>query len=49
MSINFPTSLDTLSNPIGTDKVNNAVAGLKHSTQHSNGIVTGKQIGRAHV
>lgn len=36
MSINFPTSLDTLSNPIGTDKVNNAVAGLKHSTQHSN-------------
>lgn len=34
--INFPTSLDTLSNPVGTDKVNNAVAALKHSTQHSN-------------
>jgi len=36
MSINFPTSLDSLSNPVGTDKVNNAVAALKHSTQHSN-------------
>ena len=36
MSINFPTSLDTFSNPVGTDKVNNAVSGLKHSTQHSN-------------
>lgn len=36
MSINYPTSLDSLSNPIGTDKVNNAVAALKHSTQHSN-------------
>lgn len=34
--INFPTSLDTFSNPVGTDKVNNAVSGLKHSTQHSN-------------
>lgn len=34
--INFPTSLDSLSNPVGTDKVNNAVAALKHSTQHSN-------------
>ena len=36
MSINFPTSLDTLSNPVGTDKVNNAVAVLKHATQHAN-------------
>lgn len=34
--INFPISLDTLSNPVGTDKVNNAVAALKHATQHSN-------------
>ncbi len=34
--INFPTSLDVLTNPVGTDKVNNAVAALKHSTQHSN-------------
>jgi hypothetical protein len=34
--INFPTSLDTLSNPVGTDKVNNAVAALKHATQHAN-------------
>ena len=34
--INFPTSLDTLSNPVGTDKVNNAVAVLKHATQHAN-------------
>ncbi len=34
--INYPTSLDTLSNPIGTDKVNNANAALVHSTQHSN-------------
>lgn len=36
MTISYPTSLDTFSNPIGTDKVNNAVAGLVHSTQHSN-------------
>lgn len=36
MSINYPNSIDTLSNPIGTDKVNNSVAGLKHSVQHSN-------------
>lgn len=36
MSINYPTSLDTLSNPVGTDKVNNANAALVHSTQHSN-------------
>lgn len=34
--INYPTSLDTLSNPVGTDKVNNANAALVHSTQHSN-------------
>jgi len=36
MSINYPNSIDTLLNPIGTDKVSNAVAGLIHSTQHSN-------------
>lgn len=36
MAINYPTSLDTLSNPVGTDKVNNANAALVHSTQHSN-------------
>lgn len=36
MAINFPTTLDVLSNPSPTDKVNNAVSGLKHSTQHAN-------------
>lgn len=36
MAINYPTSLDTLSNPVGTDKVNNATPALVHSTQHSN-------------
>lgn len=36
MSTNFPTSLDSLTNPIGTDKVNNAVTALKHSVQHTN-------------
>lgn len=36
MAINYPTSLDTLSNPVGTDKVNNANSALVHSTQHSN-------------
>ncbi len=36
MAITYPTTLDSFSNPIGTDKVNNAVSGLKHSTQHAN-------------
>lgn len=36
MSINFPTSLDTLSNPIGTDLLENATAALDHDVQHSN-------------
>jgi len=36
MATNFPTSLDSLSNPIGTDKVANADPLLKHATQHSN-------------
>lgn len=35
MSITYPTTLDTLANPIGTDKVNNTDATLKHSRQHS--------------
>lgn len=35
MPSTYPTTLDTFSNPIGTDKVNNAVAGLVHSTQHA--------------
>lgn len=36
MASTYPTTIDNFSNPIGTDKVNNAVAGLVHSTQHSN-------------
>ena len=36
MASNFPTSIDTFSNPSGTDKVNNTNAALKHSTQHAN-------------
>ena len=35
MPSTYPTTLDTFSNPIRTDKVNNAVAGLVHSTQHA--------------
>lgn len=34
--INFPTSLDTLSNPTGTELLENAVAALDHDVQHSN-------------
>jgi len=36
MASTYPTTLDNFTNPVGTDKVNNAVAALKHSTQHSN-------------
>jgi len=36
MAINFPTSLDTLSNPTGSDLLENAVAALDHDVQHSN-------------
>lgn len=36
MSINFPSSLDTLSNPTGTDSTDSATAALKHATQHAN-------------
>lgn len=36
MAITFPTTLDTLTNPTGTDKVNNASSALKHATQHAN-------------
>jgi hypothetical protein len=32
MAINFPTSLDSLSNPLSTDKLNNP----SHATQHAN-------------
>ncbi len=32
---NFPTSLDAFVNPVGTDKVNNVNALLKHDRQHS--------------
>ena len=35
MSINYPTSLDAFSNPIGTDLLENAVAALDHDVQHS--------------
>lgn len=36
MSINYPTSLDTFSNPTGTDLVENANDALDHDVQHSN-------------
>lgn len=36
MAINFPTSLDTLSNPTSTDLLENATAALDHDVQHSN-------------
>lgn len=36
MAINFPTSLDTFSNPTGTDLLENATAALDHDVQHSN-------------
>lgn len=35
MSSTYPTSIDNFTNPVGTDKVNNANAALVHSTQHS--------------
>lgn len=36
MAINFPTSLDSLTNPTSTDLMENAVAALDHDVQHSN-------------
>ncbi len=36
MSITFPTTLDTLTNPAPTDLVENAILGLDHDQQHSN-------------
>jgi len=36
MSINFPTSLDSLPNPTGSDLMENATAALDHDVQHSN-------------
>ena len=35
MSINFPTTLDTFANPVGTDLLENANAALDHDRQHS--------------
>lgn len=36
MAITFPTTLDTLTNPTGTDLLENATAALDHDVQHSN-------------
>ena len=36
MAINFPTSLDSLTNPTSTDLMENATAALDHATQHAN-------------
>jgi hypothetical protein len=36
MSINFPTNLDTLSNPTGGDLLENVTTALDHDQQHSN-------------
>ena len=36
MTINFPTSLDSFSNPISTDLLENATTALDHDVQHSN-------------
>ena len=36
MSITYPTTLDTFSNPTSTDLLENASAGLDHDAQHSN-------------
>lgn len=36
MAINFPTSLDTLSNPSASELLENANAALDHDAQHSN-------------
>lgn len=35
MASTYPTTLDNFTNPVGTDKVNNANSALVHSTQHS--------------
>lgn len=35
MSTDFPTAIDTLVNPIGTDLLANSTPGLVHSTQHT--------------
>lgn len=36
MSITFPTSLDTLVNPVGADALANATPALQHHVQHDN-------------
>lgn len=36
MAITFPTTLDTLTNPTGSDLLENATAALDHDVQHSN-------------
>lgn len=36
MAITFPTTLDVLSNPTGTDLMENATSALDHDVQHSN-------------
>lgn len=36
MATNFPTSLDSLPNPTGSDLMENATAALDHDVQHSN-------------
>lgn len=36
MAITFPTTLDTLTNPTGTDLLENSNAALDHDVQHSN-------------
>lgn len=36
MAITYPTTIDTFSNPTGTDLLENATAALDHDVQHSN-------------
>lgn len=36
MPTDFPTAIDTLANPIGSDLLANSTPGLVHSTQHGN-------------
>ncbi len=36
MAINYPTSIDALSNPASSDLMENATAALDHNTQHAN-------------
>ena len=36
MTTNFPGALDDFQNPAGSEQLDNAVPGLKHSTQHGN-------------